>query len=103
MTSEEFEEFTQRIEKMRNILSWVKTYDNIGKKYDYNFADAIDGGLECENCPLDRYKPKWANLPKGTDLCRYGGSQCTNKYKKVISIWDKENAKYALEEALDDV
>ena len=96
MTSEEFEEFTQRIEKMRKILSWAETHDNRGK-------NAV-GMLNCTTCPLNHYNPEWANLPEIEDLCSYNmNDSCIRTYKGVIDIWDKENAVRALEEVLNDI
>ena len=97
MTPEEFEEFTQRVDKMKDILSWVKT-SQLG-----TFLGNDHGGLGCMDCPLHRYNPKWANLPEYRSMCNSDyhskSDSCTKRYENVFNIW----AKYALEEALDDI
>ena len=101
MTSEEFEEFTLIVGRMKYILSWVEEYKNNG--CFANSSQSVNG-LDCRNCPLHSYKPEWANLPEHHNMCMHLDSICTDSscrglYEKAFSIY----AKYALEEALDDI
>ena len=96
MTFEEFKEFTQRVDKMKDILSWVKTNGN------GTFLVNEHGGLDCMDCPINRFKPEWI-VPTHHYMCAHLGTRCTEKYENAFNIWDKENAKFALEEALDDI